>query len=187
MKTVFLDVDTQLDFVFPAGALAVPGAESIVPNLAALTQFAADHHIQIVSTVDAHWENDPEFKIWKPHCVVGTAGQQKILGTLAPKADPQQIVFEKRQIDLFADGRLRPLLGSLNADRYVVYGVVTEYCVASAAFGALQSGAQVELVTDAIKSLDSARGEEVLKRFRAAGGLTVECHQVLAGRQQDGA
>ena len=32
MKSVFFDVDTQIDFLYPAGALYVPGAESIVGN-----------------------------------------------------------------------------------------------------------------------------------------------------------
>ena len=59
MKTVFFDVDTQLDFVFPAGALAVPGAENIVDNLAKLTRYAAAHSHQIVSTADAHSEDGP--------------------------------------------------------------------------------------------------------------------------------
>ena len=31
MKTVFFDIDTQIDFVFPAGALYVPGAEIFCP------------------------------------------------------------------------------------------------------------------------------------------------------------
>ena len=31
MKTVFFDIDTQIDFVYPAGALYVPGAEHILP------------------------------------------------------------------------------------------------------------------------------------------------------------
>ena len=30
MKTVFMDVDTQLDFLYPAGALYVPGAERLI-------------------------------------------------------------------------------------------------------------------------------------------------------------
>ena len=34
MKTVFFDIDTQLDFLYPAGALYVPGAERIVPAIA---------------------------------------------------------------------------------------------------------------------------------------------------------
>ena len=41
MRTLFLDVDTQIDFVYPAGALYVPGAERIVPTVAALNAHAA--------------------------------------------------------------------------------------------------------------------------------------------------
>ncbi len=181
MRTVFFDVDTQLDFVYPAGALAVPGAEEIVTRLTELTRFAAANEIQIISTMDAHSEDDPEFKTWKPHCVVGTAGQQKIAGTLLTGAHPPQIIFEKQEIDLFTNPRLRPLLDGIKADRYIVYGVVTEYCVQSAAFGLLEMGARVTLITDAIKSLDPSREQDILRRFQAQGGLTLECDQVLAG------
>ena len=82
MRTVFFDVDTQLDFLYPAGALYVPGAENIVNALTALTRFATANRILILSTVDAHSENDPEFKTWKPHCIAGTVGQQKASVTL---------------------------------------------------------------------------------------------------------
>ena len=40
MKTAFFDVDTQIDFLYPAGALYVPGAERIVPAIAALNRYA---------------------------------------------------------------------------------------------------------------------------------------------------
>src|ERR1017187_7219555 len=33
MKTVFFDIDSQLDFLYPAGALYVPRAERIVPAI----------------------------------------------------------------------------------------------------------------------------------------------------------
>ena len=182
MKTVFFDVDTQLDFICPAGALSVPGAENIVDNLTRLTQFAAANHIQVISTVDAHSEDDPEFKIWKPHCVAGTTGRQKLATTLLTVSDPPQIIFEKQEIDFFTNPRLRPMLDQMKADRYVVYGVVTEYCVQAAAFGLLKMSVRVDVVTDAIKSLDPAREQEVLEQFRAQGGLTLECDDVLAGR-----
>jgi len=45
MNTVFFDIDSQLDFLFPAGALYVPGAERIVPAIARLNRFAAAHGI----------------------------------------------------------------------------------------------------------------------------------------------
>ena len=42
MNTAFFDVDTQLDFVLPAGALYVPGAESILPAVVRLNRWAAE-------------------------------------------------------------------------------------------------------------------------------------------------
>ncbi len=124
MKTVFFDVDTQLDFLFPAGALAVPGAERIVPALGVLTRFAQAKGIQIISTADAHTEDDPEFKIWKPHCVAETVGQTKTTGTMlagalivpsaewgvsgAPANLPAQVIIEKQSIDCFSNPESQP-------------------------------------------------------------------------------
>ena len=41
--SVFVDIDTQRDFLEPTGALYVPGSTEIVPRLAKLTRFARDH------------------------------------------------------------------------------------------------------------------------------------------------
>jgi nicotinamidase/pyrazinamidase len=198
VKTVFFDVDTQIDFLFPAGALYVPGAEKIVKSLSSLTRFAAANHFQIISTADAHAENDPEFETWKPHCVVETAGQQKASSTLlnqplvlssAPGSldairprisNAAQIIVEKQMLDCFTNPNLRHLLSLIAVDRYVVYGVVTEYCVQCAAFGLLETGARVELVTDAIKSLSASDERDVLERFQAQGGVLTTAAAVVA-------
>ncbi len=200
MKTVFFDVDTQIDFLFPAGALYVPGAEDIVKLLTELTRFAAVNAIQIVSTADAHTENDPEFGSWKPHCVIGTMGQVKAPGTLLPQAlvlssteatlekvqanarSAPQIIIEKQSIDCFTNPNLHPLLKALNPQRYVVYGVVTEICVQKAAFGLLKTGARVELVTDATKSLHENQEQNTFADFQASGGILTTAADVLAGK-----
>ena len=78
MKAVFFDIDTQIDFVYPAGALYVPGAERILPAVAELNR----HAPLVISTMDAHSEDDPEFQIYPHHCVVDTTGQQKPASTL---------------------------------------------------------------------------------------------------------
>ena len=189
MKTIFFDVDNQIDFLYPAGALYVPGAEDLVKGVAELTNFASANQIQIISTADAHSENDPEFKAWKPHCVVETTGQRKAVGTLLPNAavlstapnafeaaantfiNAPQIIVEKQNIDCFTNPNLRPLLTQLKAERYVVYGVVTEVCVRCAVLGLLETGARVELVTDAIKSLSQEAERETIKEFEARGGV----------------
>src|ERR1041384_3260541 len=96
MKTVFFDIDSQLDFLYPAGALYVPKAERIVDAISRLNRYAAGQGIPVVSTTDAHSENDPEFQIWPHHCVAGTNGQRKAEATLLER----RVVIPNRACDL---------------------------------------------------------------------------------------
>jgi nicotinamidase/pyrazinamidase len=185
MKTVFFDIDTQIDFVYPAGALYVPGAEHILPVIGELNRRAP----LVISTMDAHTEDDPEFQIYPHHCVVGTTGQHKPAITLldqrvtipaASQDGVRQLILEKQKLDCFSSPYLQPLLAQLNADRYVVYGVVTEICVRHAAFGLLKTGKPVEVVTDAVKALDEQAASEMFREFTAAGGRLTTSQQVLS-------
>jgi nicotinamidase/pyrazinamidase len=188
MKTVFFDIDAQLDFLYPAGALYVPGAERLVPVISRLNQRAA----VVVSTTCAHAEEDPEFKDWPPHCVLGTMGQCKPPSTLIdPRAviPPQkaafditgarQVVLQKTQLDLFSNPNLPALLETLAADEYFVYGVVTEYCVRFAALGLLDTGKRVTLFRDAIQSLSLEASERTIAEFTARGGILKSCSSFL--------
>jgi nicotinamidase/pyrazinamidase len=183
MKTVFFDIDTQLDFVYPSGALYVPKAERIVPAVAHLNHFAAQHGSPVVSTTDAHFEDDVEFKTWPKHCVAGTIGQHKPHSTLlhqrvvVPNRDhplaiegAHQIIVEKQTVDVFATLNIGRILELLAADGYVLYGVVTEVCVLHAARGLLKTGKPVLVVTDAIEGLNPEDSERALAEIGAAGG-----------------
>ena len=186
MKTVFVDVDTQLDFLYPAGALYVPGAEHIVPAVARLNRFAAARGIPVISTTDAHAENDPEFALWPPHCVASTTGQHKADSTLLDKRvvipnrdcalpldGAQQIIVEKQTVDVFQAPNLARVMERLGAGRFVVFGVVTEICVLYAVRGLLKAGKQVVVVTDAIETLKAEDSGRALDEMRA-GGATLE-------------
>ena len=177
MKTVFFDVDTQIDFLFPAGALYVPGAESIISRVAELNRHAAASGIPLVADMDAHSEDDPEFKFWPPHCVVGTTGQQKPAST----RPGSEIVFEKQTLSCFEAPGIDDLLRRLGAERFIVYGVVTEICVRHAALGLLKTGARVELVTDAVRALDESKAAEFFREFTSAGGVLTSTETVLRG------
>jgi nicotinamidase/pyrazinamidase len=193
VKTVFFDVDTQIDFLYPAGALYVPGAEKIVERIAALNRFAGAQGIPVVSTMDAHSENEPEFRQWPPHCVAGTVGQRKPVATLlerrvtVPNAPglpavlgAQQILLEKQALDCFTNVNLAELLKQFGAERYIVYGVVTEICVQFAAFGLLNTGRRVELVTDAVKELDASAQSRMLAEFTAKGGVLTNSTRIMS-------
>ncbi|HTW64969.1 MAG TPA: isochorismatase family protein [Bryobacteraceae bacterium] len=184
MKTIFFDIDTQIDFVYPAGALYVPGAEHILPVIAELNR----HGPFVISTMDAHSEDDPEFQLYPPHCVVGTTGQHKPAMTLLdPRATVpgnsvegvRQLILEKQKLDCFSSPHLDPLLAHFNADRYVVYGVVTEICVQYAAFGLLKTGKPVEIVTDAVKALDEQKARKMFDEFMARGGRLTTAAELL--------
>jgi nicotinamidase/pyrazinamidase len=193
MKAVFFDIDTQLDFLYPAGALYVPGGESIVPAAAALNRHAAARAIPVISTMDAHTEDDVEFRTWPHHCVAGTHGQQKPSATLLERrvvvpnvlrsvdvAGAQQVLLEKQTVDCFDCVNLHDVLAKLGAERCVVYGVVTEICVKLAAMGLLKTGRRVEIVTDAVRALSAEEGARTLAEFTAAGGVLVAAAGVLA-------
>jgi nicotinamidase/pyrazinamidase len=192
MRTVFFDVDTQLDFLYPAGALYVPGAEHIVPNVARLNRYAGANNIPLISDTDAHSENDREFLQWPPHCIAGTLGQLKPQSTLLDRRTVvsakalinewpqgiQQMLLEKQTLDAFSNPGLLPFIEMLGAERFVVYGVVTEICVKYAAWGLLQTGKRVELVTDAIRHLNEAESTQMQEKFKSLGGVLVTTSEI---------
>jgi nicotinamidase/pyrazinamidase len=91
----------------------------------------------------------------------------------------EQVLIEKQVIDCFSNENLRELLDRLDAERYVIYGVVTEICVRDAAFGLLTTGRRVELVTDAVRALNAEAGERAIADFAAAGGELTTVARVM--------
>jgi len=174
MKQAFLDIDTQIDFMYPAGALYVPGAERILPGVARLNRRAVEKGIPLVSTVCAHSEDDPEFREWPPHCVLGTVGQQKPSSLLVG-----QRVFEKQTTDLFQSPETASLVAEIGAEEFVIYGVATEICVQAAAWGLLDRGKRVAVVTDAVCHLNPSSASLFWKQLAGRGGRAVDSNAVL--------
>jgi nicotinamidase/pyrazinamidase len=190
---VFIDVDTQVDFMLPTGALYVPRAELLVPNLRRLMSCARQQDVPVISSADAHQPDDPEFKIWPPHCVIGTPGQQRIPETLFP--DPVvipcrpgafqpparwvgQFIVEKPTYSAQDNPNFDALLNALGRRRAVVFGVATEFCVRADALGLSRRGFQVEVVTDAIKPISEEGGRKALEEMTAAGVRMVTTAEV---------
>jgi nicotinamidase/pyrazinamidase len=201
-RLIFWDVDTQFDFMYPAGKLYVPAAETIVSNLQRLTGFAAQYGIPIVASTDAHLETDPEFRECPPHCLVGTPGQQKIEGTLLPscyiipnrKIDlPRglgsfpQLILEKQTVDVFTNPNTDSLLKLLGDREIILYGVVTEICVDRTARGLILRDYHVHPVEDAVRHLDSHRAHATMHHVRRHGGRLLTTGEVLAGVLQSAA
>ena len=195
-KMVFVDVDTQADFMLPTGSLYVPGAEQIIPNLARLVEFARGHDVPVVSSADAHSLSDDEFQQFPPHCVKGTSGQKKLPETLLAKwtvlpneqhpepeaeeiARCRQWILEKQKFDLFTNIHAAFLFEKLDAGQYVVFGVATEYCVREAVLGLLQQGRPVTVVEDSIWAIEAGSGQAALQEMQNAGARLLRTQELL--------
>ena len=205
--TLFWDVDTQHDFIYPDGKLYVPGAEAIVPTLAALTEYAQARRIRIVASADDHVEGhrelsaEPDFLTTFPdHCMRGTPGQAKIAATalrdplvIEPEAQPGiaervrshagDLLFHKHWFDVFTNANVPAVLEVLRPRRIVLYGVATDVCDRYAIEGLLERAPQAELefVVDAARAIHPDAVDDLLEGWRRRGVRMVTAAEILAG------
>ena len=196
-KVIFWEVDTQADFMLREGKLYVPGAEKLLPNIRKLTDAARQGRVFLVSHGCYHAPNDPEFAMFPPHCIKETAGSAFVPQALTEKVitvpnEPtavlprdlsqyQQILLEKQTLDIFESRHAAQLIERLEHDaEFVVFGVVTEYCVRLAAKGLLQRGRRVSVVEDAIETLKPEDGARAISELQALGAKMITTDQALA-------
>jgi len=193
---IFWEVDVQADFMLPGGKLYVPGAEKLLPNIRKLTDAARRGQVFLVSHGDFHPANDPEFKHFPPHCLKGTAGAEFVPEALAENFvrvendvnarlpddlfEYQQIILEKQTLDIFETRHADALVERLgNAAEFVVFGVVTEYCVGCAVKGLLKRKLRVAVVRDAIETLTPEVGNKTLTELQSLGAKLVTTDEIL--------
>jgi len=193
---IFWEVDVQADFMLPGGLLYVPGAEKLLPNIRRLTDAARQGKVFLVSHGCFHAPDDPEFKIFPPHCVKGTPGADLVPEALTQKvvripnvaeaklpedlSPYQQVLLEKQTLNIFETRHADELVQRLG-DRaeFVVFGVVTEYCVSFAVKGLLERKRRVAVVSDAIETLNTQDGDKTLADLQALGARLTTTDEAL--------
>ncbi len=210
-RTVFWDVDTQHDFIMPDGNLYIKGAETILPNLVALTGFAREKRLPLLGSVDYHAANDseisdqPDFReTFPPHCLAGTPGQEKVEAT-RPK-DPLfidsrpedkvalkqrvkqhldrggEVIFRKQRFDVFSNPNVDTVLEAVRPDRIVVYGVALDVCDRYAIEGLLdRKRYRVALVQDATRAIRPDEGERLVADWASRGVCMMTTGQIIGG------
>jgi len=193
---IFWEVDTQADFMLPGGKLYVPGAEKLLPNIRRLVDAARQGRVFLVSHGCFHTPDDPEFETFPPHCVKGTPGAEFVPQALTSRivrvpnepsatipddlSSYQQILLEKQTLDIFESRHAEVLLRRLGHPEFIVFGVVTEYCVNFAAKGLLQRGHRVSIVEDAIETLDADAGRKAVDELQKLGAKVINTADALA-------
>ncbi|MBV8551004.1 MAG: isochorismatase family protein [Acidobacteriaceae bacterium] len=201
-SVVLWEVDGQADFMLPGGRLYVPQAEKIIPNINCLVGASREARVLLISSADAHQPDDAELGEWPPHCIKGTPGAELIAEARAPKRlvipnragvtlprdlrSYQQYVLEKNTLNVFDNPNTDTLLDRFSREglqpdaEFVVFGVATEYCVRIIAEELLNRGRPVALVSDAIRAIDPAKGEQVIGDLRSRGARLLTSEQALS-------
>jgi nicotinamidase/pyrazinamidase len=189
VRRLLWDVDTQVDFVKADGKLAVPNAESVVPAMARLVEWARREGIPHVASADDHELTDAEISespdyadTFPPHCLRGTRGAQKIAET--EQADPvplgatdvpeewlrgREFLLHKKHFDVFTNPNAERLLEHFKPDEVVLFGVATDICDDAAIKGLRKRGYDVTFVEDASCGLDDERSQACIVDWRGGG------------------
>ena len=193
---VFIDVDTQRDFMYPHGADYFRQAGQIAPRVARLFRQAHCEGYTVISTTICLRGNGAVSQSSNNNgCLEGTNGQKKPAYTLLAKRAEfgpngntdlpakllqrvQQVIFEKRGPNPFDHPKFDRLLNQMQVQEYVVFGVNIAEAVKDTVLGLLARGKRVQLVADATASRDSRRAQMALKQMIAKGVRIITVHEL---------
>ncbi len=207
-NVVFWNVDTQYDFIDPAGKLPVNegnGATGIHTNLGKLTDLAEEYGITTINTADWHnqeseeivYDEEPDFEqTFPPHCMQNTRGAEFISATEPANPlkfewnvdydveerledDPREIVLYKDKFNVFeGTPHADPVVEEVDPDIAFVYGVATEVCNDQAAQGLLERDVKVYAVEDAMRGIDPEAAEKTKQKWQDDGVELVDTYDV---------
>lgn len=172
-------IDMLDDFVH--GALANPRAQTIVPPLQELLEYARKESWAIVFSNDAHLPGDPELKVWGEHAMAGTPGAQ-VIAELEPLPGELELISPKRSYGAFDGTDLDERLRGLGVDEVVLAGQHTHICVRHSAYGALIRGYAIAVPRDAVCAFAGVDEEDALEYLRTVYGARITSVTELVGR-----
>ncbi len=203
--TILWDVDTQVDFVEPGGKLYFAGADEAKPAMARLVDAARTAGTVHVASCDQHELSDPEISqqpdfdtTWPPHCLLGTRGAEKIAETkqLDPLPLPlvpvpaailrrllegrREILIPKKHYDPFTNPNTEHVLGILDPDEILLFGVATDVCDDAAVHALLARHRRITFVEDAARGVDEARSAACVAAWRERGVRTSTAEEAAA-------
>ena len=202
-RPVLWDVDTQVDFMEPAGKLYVPGAAARRAAMGRLVQAARAAGMVHVASADDHQATDseisdePDFSTtFLPHCMRGTPGADRIPETaqldplvLEPTAysdlaelarGRREFLLLKQSTDVFTNPNAATLVDWLSPAKVIVFGVATDVCDHAAIMGLRDRGWRVAFVEDAASGLSDERVAVCTAEWRERGVRFTTTAEVVA-------
>ena len=136
-------------------------ARRIIPNVQALLEQELAQNSKVFFLCDHHAPDDPEFKMFPPHCI-----EETVEAELIPElAQYQGEVIPKRRFSAFFDTPLEEKLVKLKPEKLIVCGVCTDICVMHTVADARNRDYQVEVPVDCVASFDEKAHHSALEHM----------------------
>jgi nicotinamidase/pyrazinamidase len=185
--TALVVLDVQNDFADPAGGLYVRGGEQVVPLVNQEAAAAREAGAHVVFTQDWHPADTPHFAkdggTWPVHCVAGTWGAElhpdlQVTGERVRKGTGGEdgysgFTVRDPMTGAAAPTALEGMLRDAGAQRLVVCGIATDYCVRETVLDGLRLGFPTTVLRDAVRAvdLDDGDGDRALQGMSEAGAV----------------
>lgn len=173
MKSALVVVDLVNDFV--TGKF---GSDQAVKVAEKTERFLRDldGKIEVVFTLDTHIPDDPEFKVWGEHCMIGTWGSRQVDNL---KDEPGYRIT-KRHFDAFYDTDLDGYLRARNIDTLYITGISTDICVLHTTGGAFFRYYNIRVISDLCAAITPERHAEAISFMeRNYGTRTITMEEAL--------
>lgn len=194
---ILLDIETQRDFFHPSGGLYSPKSAKAMERITKLFDWARNNEIPVISTVLRVRPFDRGPFGETPHCIDGTDGEKKMPRTTLPKRlnmgllnttdlpvnifrTYQQVIFEKRDTDIFAHARAERLLTELTNSTFVICGAGVAQGIVQAVVGLRSRGFGVIIASDAILDFDHEAAKMAYLRMEAKGAIFAPTAELIA-------
>ncbi len=144
-------------------------ARQIIPNVKNLLQQEVDKGSKLFFICDNHDQNDLEFQIFPPHCIIGTKEAEIIpeLGNFAGE------VISKNRYSGFFNTNLDEKLKELDPDKLIVCGVCTDICVLHTIADARNRDYQVEVPSNCVASFNESGHQFALDHIEKVLGAHI--------------
>ena len=146
----------------------------VIPNIKALLEQEIGQGSKVLFLCDRHTPDDPEFKIFPPHCLEGTA-EAEVIPELAQY---QGEVIPKGHYSAFFDTLLDQKLSRLKPERLIVCGVCTDICVLHTVADARNRGYEVEVPVDCVAAFSDRAHHFALEHMEKALGAKLTTFRV---------
>ena len=195
-ERIILDIETQRDFFDPSGSCYTRAAPKAAANIRRLFSWARKEHIPIISTVlrIRHGEKGPLSST--PHCIEDSPGEQKMPGTVMATrinlglrnttdlpqrifSRYQQVIFEKRDTDIFHHARAERLITELEPATFIVCGAGIAHGIVEATVGLRSRGFSIILAEDAVVDLEHPMAEMAYLRMEAKGIVFTPTKEII--------